>query len=112
MPSSLLPPPRPGTSPRIKVGDLKERTEHTDIKTGKIKKKSVFYAYRDFQYDIDGWADSKRFLPADFDLVLMRLEREKIIPGWLSGICWNGLRLKPDDKIMFWKRREDEEKAV
>jgi hypothetical protein len=89
----------------VKVGDIKAYTSSKDSKTGKLVRKKILYNYQDVQYDIDGWVDSKKYLPEDFDLVYMRLKREKVIPGWISGTSWLGLRLKPDDEVTFWKRK-------
>ena len=92
---------------KVHVGYLKEYLQTVDETTGKVKKTPVYYTYRDVEYDIDGWADSKRFLPEDFDLVFMRLKREKTITGWVNGNTWDGLRLKDDDEVLFWKRNEE-----
>ena len=97
---------------RIQVGDIKEKTGSIDEKTGKRRKSPVFYSYQDVEYDIDGWADASRFLPEDFDLVYMRLKRDKSIPGWFNGSSWTGLRLKSDDKVVFWKRKLEEKKDL
>jgi hypothetical protein len=95
----------PGECPYKKVGNIKEYYQVLNKKTGRFSRKPIYFTYKDIEYDIDGWADCKRFLPEDFDLVLMRLKREKTINGWISGLAWNGLRLKPDDEVLFWKRR-------
>lgn len=106
----VLPIPSPPIT-TVKVGDIKEHLSSENPETGRTKKTPVFFTYRDVQYDIDGWADCARYLPEDFDLVFMRLKREKTIPGWISGRSWSGLRLKNDDVVLFWKRK-DEEKAA
>jgi hypothetical protein len=92
----------------VKVGNIKKYTISKEANTDKCRKTAVFYTYKDIQFDIDGWADSKRFLPDDFDLVYMRLKREKTVAGWIAGTIWIGLRLKPDDKVIAWKRKEGE----
>jgi len=97
---------------RIQVGNIKEKTGSIDAKTGKRRRSPVFYSYQDVEYDIDGWADTLRFLPEDFDLVFMRLKRDTTIPGWFNGSSWTGLRLKSDDKVVFWKRKLEEKKDV
>ena len=87
---------------RIKVGDIKSYV----IKASG-RKNPVFYSYGDVEYDIDGWADVTRFLPNDFDLVFLRLKRERTIPGWINGQSFEGRKLKPDDVVLFWKRKEE-----
>jgi hypothetical protein len=89
----------------IKVGDIRK---HVTIKNPKLRrsyKRKIFYGYQDIPYDIDGWADGKKYLPEDFDLVYMRLKREKTIVGWINDTCWNGWRLKSDDEVVSWKRK-------
>lgn len=104
--SSSLP---PIPAKRIKVGLIKKYIPTVDKKTGRTKKMPVFYSYiKDVIYDIDGWADAKRFLPEDFDLVYLRLKRNRTIPGWINGLSWHGSRLKTNDEVLFWKRKEEE----
>jgi hypothetical protein len=50
-----------------------------------------------------------KYLPADFDLVYLRLERERTIPGWISGTNWDAIRLKSTDKVLYWKRKMEAE---
>ena len=68
--------------------------------------------YKDVHCDIDGWADSSRFMPADFDLVYLKLEGKKSISGWSTGTSWDGLKLNKDDKVLYWKRKPDEVGAI
>ena len=79
-----------------------------DNKTKKEKKVEVLYTYKDVKYDIDGWADSKEFLPDDYDLVYLKVEGKKTMPGWASGTSWHGLRYKEGDKVSYWKRKPEE----
>jgi hypothetical protein len=92
----------------IKVGTLKGYQEKTYPKTGMSRRYPVFYSYKDVEYDIDGWADVNKYLPDDFDLVFMRLKRNRTIPGWVNGSTWEGLRFKNDDVVLFWKKNEHE----
>lgn len=62
--------------------------------------------YSMVEFDKDGWADAKRFIPADFDLCLLKIKgKNKNEPGWASGRNWDGLRIKKDDEVLFWKRQ-------
>jgi hypothetical protein len=68
---------------------------------------------RSFNYskvisDPDGWVDANKFLPADYDLCLLRIDGKKSIYGWAAGIGWDGLKLGKDDKVIFWKRQPGE----
>lgn len=62
------------------------------------------FFYTDVEYDADGWVDAKRFMPADFDLCLLKIEDKSSIPGWASGFNWDGLRVKKKDKVLYWKK--------
>jgi len=97
----------PPKMPWIKVGNVKEYIVVPDKKTGKDSQKPIQYTYKDIEYDLEGWANGQKFLPEDFDLVHMRLKREKTVPGWISGSSWFGLRLKSDDVVVRWKRMHD-----
>ena len=56
--------------------------------------------------DIHGWVDAKVFRPFPYDLVNMKLQEQKVIAGWWTGLKWEGLRLKAKDKVVLWKDRE------
>ena len=92
-----------------KVGEIKEKKSKINPITGKLNHIKVLYTYNDVEYDIDGWADCMKYLPADFDLVYLRLERERTIPGWISGTNWDAIRLKSTDKVLYWKRKMEAE---
>lgn len=77
-------------------------------KTQKPKRPSqVFYKYTDAQMDIDGWVDPAIWLPFPFDLCWVRTET-KSKTGWWTGKFWEGGRLKPDEKVLFWKKCNEE----
>lgn len=96
-------PTKRNASPIKKVGNFKE---YIDI--GKSKLIAIYYTYKDVEWDLDGWADSKKYFPMDFDLVQMQLKRGKTVPGWASGLSWCGLRLKKDDEILSWTIRKED----
>lgn len=77
-----------------------------DMIAGKTNPRA--FTYKDVVYDIDGWADSARFLPCDFDLVILKVEGKKSISGWSTGASWDGLNLAIGDKVLYWKRKPDE----
>lgn len=81
------------------------------------KKKSKGYAmlkkvgqtklgYDDVQYDIDGWADAKKYAPEPFDLVTLKTE-ERTGNGWFKGADWYSRKLGDNIKVLFWKRLEE-----
>ena len=59
------------------------------------------FLYSDVKYDADGWAEAKKFMPADYDLVFMKTEK-KTYNGWASGKIWDGLKI-PDEPVLYWK---------
>jgi len=83
--------------PRKKVGDR----YYVD---GKLKT----FRYRDIEYVYDYWVDVNKFLPDDYDIVYLQLTDGRGVTGWLSGNTWEGLRLKPEDEIVLWKRKPED----
>jgi hypothetical protein len=74
-----------------------------DKKTGKKRKLN----YADVKYDADKWVDATKFLPADFDLVFIKSPSHiETISGWSIGRNWDGLHIKPEEKVLFWKKND------
>lgn len=73
----------------------------TDKKKG-IQRK---FTYKDVEYDCDQWADAKKYMPADFDLVYMKT-KNKIFNGWAYVDSWDGAKISPEDEVLFWKHHE------
>jgi hypothetical protein len=86
----------------IKVGDVKFWK-----KNSKNQSIAVDYTYKDVEYDEEGWADAKKFMPADFDLVFLKVNGKKSISGWYAGYQWDSLNYNKIDKVLFWKRKPD-----
>jgi len=63
-------------------------------------------SYDDVIYDIDGWADAKKYAPEQFDLVLIQTDN-KTVNGWHTGEEWYSLRLRDYDDVLYWKRRKE-----
>lgn len=74
----------------------------------KINGKSRRFTYSNVLYDAHGWADAEKFLPADYDLVMLKLEGNKLRNGWSNGLSWDGLHLKKSEKVLMWKRKIDD----
>ena len=66
------------------------------------------FTYKDVLYDDDGWADATKFLPGDFDLVNIKLEDNTFLSAWYTGVGWDGLVIKRDNKVKAWKRKPEE----
>lgn len=74
-----------------------------DAKKGKKRK----FSYFDIHYDADKWVDVSKFLPADFDLVNLKiLNRQKEVPAWANGDKWDGANFRHGYKVLHWKRHE------
>lgn len=56
--------------------------------------------------DYDGWVDADRFLPADYDLVLIK-GIFKLIVAWHAGHKWDGLQYVPGTTVKYWKKKRD-----
>jgi hypothetical protein len=64
------------------------------------------FSYVHVKTDIDGWADASVYLPADYDLVILKVEGKNPYFGWFSGTTWDGLKHKEGDKVISWKREQ------
>lgn len=66
----------------------------------------IIVKYSNVPATTDGWVLDTRFLPADGDLMDLKIEGlSKTFPGWWNGRQWTGLKIKEDYKIIGWKRR-------
>jgi len=63
----------------------------------------VFYKYTDAHSDIDGWADPHLWIPYPFDLCYLKTDR-KTRTGWWTGKDWDGVRLRSEEKVLYWKK--------
>jgi hypothetical protein len=77
------------------------------IKVGQTLEHGKKVTYKDFKYDYGGWADSSKYLPGDYDLCFLKTE-EKTLPGWHTGISWDGLNVPENLVVKYWKRKEGE----
>lgn len=68
------------------------------------RKKPRRMEYLDVEYDQNGWADPSKFLPADCDLMCLKLQNGKQVNGWLVGDRWEGLKKKKTDRVVAWRR--------
>jgi hypothetical protein len=49
------------------------------------------------------WMNSAEYKPVDFDMVMLKLSTGRIIPGWWSGMSWDGSRLKVGDQVVAFR---------
>lgn len=69
--------------------------------TGKV------LSYRTVKMDIDGWVNAKEYLPDDYDIMYLKIKDRQSTHGWISGNKWDGLRIRPDDEVLYWKRKQE-----
>lgn len=86
----------------IKVGSVKGYKLNL-----KGKNTAVYHSYDDVKFDIDGWADSKEFMPDDFDLCELKITGKKSRSGWASGSKFDGLNIQSDDEVLYWKKQKE-----
>jgi hypothetical protein len=60
------------------------------------------FQYKDTLRDYDGWIDVEFCKPLPYDLVKMKTP-SKICNGWWNGREWEGIRLREDEKVLYWK---------
>lgn len=57
------------------------------------------------QDHITGFVSDPKYKPINFDMTLCKLkDKLKPIPGWWDGRRWKGLRFRPNDIVIAWKR--------
>lgn len=81
------------------------------IRVGRSKyegRRHPTYTYKDVRYGVDGWADAKKYLPIEFDMVMLFTKNHKVLFGWSTGTDWDGLRIDIDEDIIAWKREPQE----
>lgn len=77
------------------------------IKLGRDKtEEGKTFTYRHLKTDPDGWVDAKKYLPADYDLMYLKIKDKKSCSGWAVGTKWDGLHISSGDEILYWKRKE------
>ena len=84
----------------------------TQIQVGKLKEPTIpgtspkKYKYPDLKYNEDGWAKAARYLPEEYDLVLLKY-KNRTVPGWRSGNYWDGRMVDANEEVIYWKRQKD-----
>lgn len=64
------------------------------------------FKYSDLPRNRSQWFTLDFCYPLHFDLVDLETTNG-IKKGWYTGNGWDGYRMEPDDKVLRWKRRED-----
>jgi hypothetical protein len=78
-------------------------------KVGKyvFKDKDKTLSYKTVVSDIDGWVDASKYLPADYDLMYLKIKNKPTTHGWVFGTKWDGLKVQPDDEVLYWKKKQE-----
>ena len=53
------------------------------------------------------WSDVDDYLPAEYDLILIKTAEGKIMKGWISHKTWDGMRLEENEIVKYWKLPEN-----
>lgn len=72
----------------------------------KIPLRAKDIGYKSIKFDADKWADASEYLPMEFDLCYLKTN-ERTFSGWHTGFCWDGLKIKPRENVLFWKLNYD-----
>ncbi len=64
-------------------------------------------SYRTVKTDCDGWVDARKYLPGDYDLMYLKIKNKESRAGWIVGNKWDGLRVCPDDEVIYWKKKQE-----
>lgn len=72
------------------------------IRIGKKKDDKKNWAYKDAEYDPEGWCDIRKYLPEEYDLCLLKTE-VKTRKGWWTGTGWDGAFIG-GETILYWKK--------
>ena len=62
--------------------------------------------YSDIPKDIGNWVHDLNYRPIPFDLLELKIKDScKVKGGWWDGKEWQGVKLKPQDEVIAWKRQ-------
>lgn len=77
------------------------------VRRGKKETQHIPINYTSVPKDLHGWIDASIFLPTPYDLCQVKCETNLVKNGWWVGSFWMGKNIKKEDKVMFWRRREE-----
>lgn len=67
------------------------------------QKTNKFCTYSDFTCNEEGWYDPKKYLPEEYELCTVLIDKKEL-PGWYGEEGkWEGPRIPKRKKIIFWK---------
>lgn len=79
---------------------------------GKSYPEPKVFTYSRCKPEKNGWIDPNKYLPLTYDLVILKIKRNKKISrkefsGWWNGGLWDGPHITSTDEIVYWKREEE-----
>ena len=69
------------------------------------------YTYRHVPFDEHGWVSPTVALPMEYDLVLVKTDKNKRYPAWYTGFEWDGKSIDKDMKVMLWRRWDEDQNS-
>jgi len=90
----------------------RERKQKDYIPPPRKKRKDTYYTknplpttYTDMIKDSQGYIRDLSYKPSAYELVDLKLEGGRNLPGWWTGREWFGRMLKPNHVVIGWKRK-------
>jgi hypothetical protein len=59
------------------------------------------------EVDEEGFADSSKYSPLEYDLLYLITDQGKRKNGWWCGNSYYSHRLHPDENVIAWKKNKD-----
>lgn len=97
--------------------DSIQRSETLKKKEGPKKVGRIFgplwqtnrpFAYSMIEQGPDGWIDADKYLPLDYDLVIIKTDGRPLT-GWHGGNIWDGIKVPEGLNVKYWRRKHEEE---
>lgn len=75
------------------------------LKVGRDLVQGRKVAYKDAYSSVNEWVSAKKFLPVDYELVMIRISTGDLTYGWTIGEKWQGVLLTPKINVIAWKKK-------
>ena len=81
----------------IQVGKTKVKDKRTGL--------PIACRYSDVPTDDQGWVTDLRYIPIYFDMLVVKIrDKPRAVSAWFDGKSWIGLRMRPGNVVVAWKR--------
>lgn len=77
------------------------------IRVGKQKNSAEKYTYKDVPLRGFEWVNADQYLPREYDICDLKMTTNIITRGWWTGQIWDGKKVKEDDIVKDWKRKQE-----